>query len=324
MLTSIRLTNQKDNHKPTMQIAIFGIGALGCLLGAKLSPHAAVTLVGNWQTQIDKLRQAPLRYLHPDGNGGEIQLDVTDNPSTILPVDIAIVATKSPRTGQIAPLIPPILKSDGIVITLQNGLGNREILAEYSSETRCTQGVTTMGATLLEAGVIRFANVGHTTIATHPAIEAKLRALLAIMQAAQLSVELTSNIKPAVWEKLAVNAAINPLTAILRVPNGELLQSAWARQTMHDVATEISTLAASQWLSLPHHKLITHIEHIAQQTAYNRSSMLQDVERQAETEIEAICGVLVRLAETVGVPMPVTATLYRLVKTIENLYGVVV
>lgn len=322
MLTSIHLNKQHPSEERKLHIAIFGIGALGCLLGARLSPYADVVVVGKWEAQLEALHRDPLRYIHADGLESHIRLRATNDLDNLAPIDVAIVATKSQKTESAARDIVQVLKPTGMVITLQNGLGNLEILAHYLPEERCTIGITTVGATLEYPGVVREAGLGTSVLGTKPEIDADVRALAGVFARAGLMVEVNANVKPLVWRKLAVNAVINPLTAILRVPNGMLLQSAWAQMVMRDVAREVVSLAAVQWIALTAQDLIAYIEQVAQETAPNRSSMLQDVTRGVPTEIEAICGYMLRLADLNGVPMPTVATLYRMVKTLEDFYPV--
>ena len=120
------------------------------------------------------------------------------------------------------------------------------------------------------------------------------------------------------WGKLAVNAAINPLTALLRVPNGALLESPWAREVMRRAAGEVAAVAAARGIRLPFDDAGAQAEQVARQTALNRSSMLQDVLRGAESEIEAINGAVMRAAESAGVDVPANRLLYALVKALDE------
>ncbi|MGW8250924.1 MAG: ketopantoate reductase family protein, partial [Anaerolineales bacterium] len=99
------------------------------------------------------------------------------------------------------------------------------------------------------------------------------------------------------WGKLVINAAINPLTALLQVPNGELLERPTARSLMVSLAREAAAVAAAQKLRLPYDDPITAVEETATRTAANRSSMLQDVQRGMPTEIDAICGAIVHAGD---------------------------
>ncbi|RPI96130.1 MAG: 2-dehydropantoate 2-reductase, partial [Chloroflexi bacterium] len=113
---------------------------MGCLFGARLTPHADVTLIGRWPEQIAALQRGPLRLL--SGGGDEsIALCVTDDIESVDPVDVALVVTKTQKTAAAGEGAARILKPDGLAITLQNGVGNLEILAGLLGDDRVALGV---------------------------------------------------------------------------------------------------------------------------------------------------------------------------------------
>ncbi len=291
---------------------------MGCLFGARLSPHANLTLIGGWPEQIAALRLGRLRIVHPGGRTEYASLQATSHVETAGPVDVALILTKSPRTEAAARSAALILKPQGIAVTLQNGLGNDATLAAHVGAHRTTMGVTTEGAAVEGPGVLRFGGSGVTTLATHPAVDPAIRALADLFNRAGLDAEVVDDVSGLVWGKLAVNAAINPLTALLRVPNGVLLESEQARSLLADAAREVAAVAAAKGITLPFADPAAQAEAVAERTAANRSSMLQDVLRGVETEIEAICGAVAREGAALGVETPVNATLYRLVRAVEE------
>jgi 2-dehydropantoate 2-reductase len=121
-----------------------------------------------------------------------------------------------------------------------------------------------------------------------------------------------------VWGKLAINAAINPLTALLRIPNGELLARPSARSLMAAAAREAAAVATALGVRLAYPDPAAAVEAVARLTAANHSSMLQDVLRGAPTENDAICGPAVEAGERCGVSTPVLRTLGLLIKALEE------
>jgi 2-dehydropantoate 2-reductase len=121
------------------------------------------------------------------------------------------------------------------------------------------------------------------------------------------------------WSKLVINAAINPLTALLRVTNGQLLERPAARTLVAAAAREAADVAAALGLRLTYPDPVAAAESVARRTASNTSSMLQDVMRGAPTEIDAICGAIVSAGEEWGVPTPVNGILWLLVRALANL-----
>ncbi|MBN1119499.1 MAG: 2-dehydropantoate 2-reductase [Anaerolineae bacterium] len=302
-----------------MRIAIFGVGAMGCLFGARLSPLADVTLIGTWPEQIEALRRARLRFIYPDDEVDYVDLNAVETADTVDPVDVVIFITKAAYLHEAAQQAAQILAPGGLAVVLQNGIGVREIAAEFIDESRIVQGVTTQGAATDGPGVLRYAGGGLTTIATTPALDAQVRDLADLFNRAGIETELIGNIDSLVWGKLVLNAAANSLTAVLRVRNGLLLESESTLQLMADIALEVAAVAKAKGIALPYDDPVAYVEKACEQTATNRTSMLQDVERGAPTEIELICGAVMREGAALGVPTPVNATLYHLVKAIEDL-----
>lgn len=292
---------------------------MGTLFGAKLSPLTDVMLFGRWPEQIHALQHAPLHILYPDGHEEYVPLRATDNLDHADPIDIALILPKANKTTLAAEDAAQILKSDGVAITLQNGVGNLECIAEIVGAHRATLGVTMQGAsTDNRAGFLRYGGRGLTYLATRPAIDAHIQEFAVLLNTAGLATEVVDDVAGLVWGKLVVNASINPLTAILSVPNGALLESEWARQIMRESANEVAAIARAKGITLPHEDAAARAEEVAQRTATNYSSMLQDVLRGTPTEIEAISGAIMREGAKLGIATPVNTGLYRLVKAIEE------
>jgi 2-dehydropantoate 2-reductase len=201
-----------------------------------------------------------------------------------------------------------------LALTLQNGLGNRETLEQTLGAQRVALGVTTVGAYLVEPGLVQAAGAGMVSLGEHP----RLSFIKELLEKAGFNVRVVQDANALLWNKLIVNAAINPLTAILGVSNGALLENEDARALMGEVAREAAAVALAQGIQLTDPDPAALAEAVARRTAANRSSMLQDILRHAPTEIDAICGAIVRAGQQTGVPTPITRTLWRLVKALES------
>ena len=304
-------------EKSTLNIAIFGVGAMGTLFGSRLSPLANVTLFGSWLTQIETLQRDGLTVVHPDDTQSHHRLRVTNDLNEMPPADVTLILVKSHQTSRTARQAASILRPTGIAITLQNGLGNLEKLARAVGRNRSVLGVTAQGATVLAPGCLRHAVEGKTFIATTPDQEKALQAVADLFSSAGLETTLMDNADGLVWGKLAVNAGINPLTALLEVPNGALVEEETLRQIMSAAATEVAQVAAAQGIVLPFANAASHTAEVSRSTATNRSSMLQDISRVAPTEIDAISGAVVRFGHRLGIPTPVNEFLLRLIKDKE-------
>jgi 2-dehydropantoate 2-reductase len=296
-------------------ILIVGTGALGTLFAARLAASGAnVTLLGTWKNAIEAFNREGARLLQPDGSGTQFPVRATDDPLTCEGADLAIVLVKAWQTERAARQLEKCLPEHGLAVTLQNGLGNREILSARLGAGRVALGVTTTGATLLGPGLARIGGEGVISLEAHP----RSRELSGLLRGAGFRVEIVRDTNALVWGKLVINTAINPLTALLRIPNGALLERPGARLVMAALARETAAVATAQGVPLPFTDPVSKAEDVARQTAANRSSMLQDVKRGAPTEIDAICGAVVRAGEERGVQAPVNWTMWRLVSALQS------
>ena len=299
-----------------MRIVIIGAGAMGSLFGGLLSPVAEVNLVDPWQEHVDAICRDGLCLVE----GGEdkiLQLSATSDPADVSSADLAIIFLKSHQTEWGAQIARRILRPDGLALTLQNGLGNRDVLAQVLGSSRAWQGVTAHGATLLGPGRVRHAGFGPTHLETRPDIAARAEQVATLFQQAGIETHLSPDLDSLIWGKLVINVGINALTAILRVPNGVLGQTAPARALMDQAVEEAMQVVRAKGIQLPYDDPFNKVHDVCAATAGNRSSMLQDVLRGSRTEIEVINGAIVRESARLGLQSPVNQALTGLVRAIE-------
>ncbi len=289
-------------------ILIIGTGALATLFAARFSKAGAdVTILGTWQAALNALNEKGACLIDADDyKSSQPVRAVTECKST----DLALVLVKAWQTERAAQQLRNCLAPDGLAITLQNGLGNGEILASALEAERVVQGVTTTGAALVAPGVVRAGGEGLVSLEAHP----RLGAFTALLTEAGFQSEVVPSAASLIWSKLVINAAINPLSALLDVPNGALLKRPSARKLMGKLAIETAAVAEAQNIPLSFNDPVQAVEQIAERTARNSSSMRQDLRRGAPTEIEAICGAIMRAGRQHGVATPLNATCYQLVK----------
>jgi len=301
-----------------MHVAVVGIGAMGCLFGAKLSQEAEVTLIGHWPAQLTALRERGLRFIQPDGRSQTIHLAATNQPQSAAPADLALILVKSYQTRQAAETVRQLLSPHGMALTLQNGLGNLEELTAVLGPQRANLGITSEGAALIEPGVMRHAGTGHTYIADSRETAVPSREIVALLQAAGFPTSLAADPAGLVWGKLAINAGINPLTAVLQVPNGFLAENKAARLLMQQATQEVAQVAAAQNIKLPFADVAAQALAVAEATAANHSSMRQDLANGRPTEIGAICGEVVEYGRQYKIATPVNLVLQTAVQQAER------
>jgi 2-dehydropantoate 2-reductase len=295
-------------------VLVMGSGAMASLFAARLSAaNIPVIMYAVRPENVAALKQNGVCLVDKSGNERYYPITVVSQTDQCAAARYALVTVKSWQTQRTAWHLAECLASDGLALTLQNGIGNREQLAHVLGGERVTLGVTTIGATLLGPGRVQQAGEGVISLSAHP----RLAPLSNLLQTAGFVIETALDAAILLWGKLVINASINPLTALLHVPNGELLKRSQARALLQATAREAAAVAIAQGIRLPYPDPVVAAESIARNTSGNRSSMLQDVERGGPTEIDAICGAIVQAGEHTGVPTPINRTLWQLVKALE-------
>ena len=286
-----------------MRVLLFGCGAMACLFGARLSRVAQVTLVDAWAEGIAAIRERGIVF-EDFGETRTVRVDAELLGPQAARSDLAIVLVKSWQTAHIAGHISECLNPDGLAISLQNGLGNVELLGP-----RAFPGTTAEGATLLGPGHVRAGGSGPThVVAPSWVVDLLNRAGFDCRGCAPREAE------GLVWGKLSASCGINALTALLRMPNGSLLDSPDAADLMGRAATECAAVARARGVQLPFADPAAYAREVAEKTAGNQSSMLQDLLRGAPTECDAINGAVAREAKKAGVPAPVNEILWQLIR----------
>ncbi len=228
---------------------------------------------------------------------------------------------KSFHTKGAAEQIKPLLGINTKVLTLQNGLGNIEIISEIIGEERVIGGITNEGATLISRGSIRHAGRGETVIGTaNGKTPGQMRAIREVFNKVGFETKMTRDIKSLIWSKLIINVGINALSAITRLPNGKLTEFEGTKRILRDAVTEATRIAKRKRIKLIFDDPLAKVEAVCEGTSSNLSSMLQDVLRKKRTEIDSINGVIVRLGQELGISVPVNKLLVDLIKTIEASY----
>ncbi|MDD5692351.1 MAG: 2-dehydropantoate 2-reductase [Candidatus Omnitrophica bacterium] len=305
-----------------MTIVVVGAGAMGCLFSAFLSRSKEDI----WLLDKDKDKAAKINEngISLEGASGTWQAKVktTANIQDIGKSELILLCVKSFHTKSAVEQIKPLMGQNTRILTLQNGMGNIEVISELAGEERVIGGVTSEGATLLDAGKIRHAGRGETIIGMISGkTPVEMRSIREVFNKCGFETKMTRDIKALIWSKLIINAGINALTAITGLPNGKLTEFEGTKRILRDAVTEATRIAKRKRVKLLYDDPLAKVEAVCEGTAANLSSMLQDVLRKKRTEIDYINGVIVRLGQELGIPVPANKFLVDLVKTIESSYG---
>jgi 2-dehydropantoate 2-reductase len=236
--------------------------------------------------------------------------------------DIILLCVKSGAVRDGLLLAAKVAAPDGIVVTLQNGIGHLPLLQCLALPT--VLGVTSLGATLTAPGHVRYAGRGPTRLGfatpPQPGVVILVACLAELLCRADIEVVVVDHILEYVWAKLFVNVGINALTAITNCTNGELLATARTRTQLIQAVGEAVAVARASGISVAQDPVEATME-VCRATRHNISSMLQDVRNRKPTEIEAINGAVVREGRRLHVETPVNEELVRSIKAIERAYA---
>lgn len=331
------------------RVAIVGPGALGMMLAAALHPVADVCLVGRrpeWAEAV--MRRGIVCRGWPVGGAGAgadqaaaptataadaapaaggagagapsgvpINVRAVTDPKAAGPVDLLILVVKSGQTAGALPAIAELLAGGArAVLSLQNGLAHVSVLAEAIGWDKLIFGTCTYGVTRLDDTVCQLAGEGDIVLGSGPAA-AVWPDVADMLRRAGLRVSVAPDTLGAVWQKALINAGINPLTALLGIKNGALLEQPALQAVASAAVREGAAVAAAHGVALAGDPVAAMLD-VAARTAANRSSMLQDVTAGRHTEIDAICGEIVRLGDAAGIATPINEALVTLMNIKEE------
>ena len=299
-----------------MKVAVLGPGALGCLMAALFREAGAdVSLVDYRPERVARLRLRGIQVHTLEGGHRVIKVPVGLAPE-VGPCDLTIVAVKAYQTETAAQALPGLMSQGGMALTLQNGLGNLESIARTVGPERLLAGVGLLGVTAQDEGRIIYAGRGVIYIGAPAGSQVsaiEVAAVVDFFRRAGLSCQPREDIEAVLWEKLVINVGINPLTALLRVPNGVLLELPEAWEVAVAAAVEAQAVAQAAGLSLSGDPA-ARLRQVCTATAANRSSMLQDILAGRPTEIEALNAQVATRGRALGLPTPVNDLLTLLLR----------
>jgi 2-dehydropantoate 2-reductase len=301
-----------------MRVCIVGCGAVGSLFAATLATLAEVEV---WAYDLDTAHVQAINAhgLRLSGQADLVaQLTAVDDPGALPACDFGIVATKAMHTQQ-AIAASAHAFADGCVASVQNGLGNEEILAEHCA--RVIRGTTFPAGRLTAPGVVAWEVRGETTLGPFedaPAPLAEIERLAQACSAAGMPTAAVGDARGPQWRKVIFNAATNPLGALTGLSHGQVCEQPALRALASELVREGTAVASAQDITLDADPE-TLIDYAARpEVAYgHKSSMLQDIVAHRSTEIDFLNGGIARAGLRAGIPTPAHDAIWALVKGVE-------
>ncbi|GBC71904.1 2-dehydropantoate 2-reductase [Candidatus Calditenuaceae archaeon HR02] len=304
-----------------MRILVVGAGALGILFAGVMSRHGGdVTILTRRREAAEAISSNGV-IINEGKSSWRAWPNCTTDPRTASSTDLCLICVKSYDTETVARMVSPYLNERCIIATVQNGLNNVERLAEAFGPERVVAGYTLQASTLTGLNSVYHAYDGETVLGRHPSTTTPVEKIGRVadeLTRMGLKTSAVENVYPEVLTKLIINSVINPLTALLGVRNGELLEVqelSWVIDRLVEEGVEACYLLGAK---LSPGQVKSRVYEAIKATYENKSSMLQDIERGRRTEIEFINGALARILRAAGRPAPTNTLLTQLVLAAER------
>jgi 2-dehydropantoate 2-reductase len=299
-------------------IAIVGSGAVGGYYGARLAQHGCnvhFLLRGDYEA----VRQNGwvVRSKHGDFQLPAGSCNVYDNPAKMPAADLVVVALKATANDQYQSLIGPLVKEDTTILTLQNGLGNEERLAELFGADRVMGGLAFVCINRIGPGIIHHMDYGLVQLGEYsrPPGE-RLRSLAELWLSCNIKCIALQSLRRGRWEKLLWNIPFNGLSAVMDMTTDKLVAEEKGTALVRRIMDEVSAIALTQGVTLDEAMIEDKISSTRTMGAY-RTSMHIDRTSNRAMEVEAILGNPLKVAESVGVKVPCLRMLYEQAKAID-------
>lgn len=300
-----------------IELLVIGPGAMGCLYAGLMAENGVrVGLLDHRPERASLIDERGI-ILERDGEQTTVPVRCSADPDELGPADFALVCVKAYDTVSAMERALGALKDSASVLTLQNGLGNYEAIAEIVTASHVLAGTTTAGATLVRDGHLRVAARGMVQFGSPGGNARRIRATESLLVKGGIEHLVTRSVDDMLWAKAIMNAAINPLTALTGLTNGGLLQNTQLRVGLRAIVQEAAQVARRCGIFV-REDIVVAVETVCEQTAENRSSMLQDIRAGNRTEIDFINGAIVSRAEERGTQAPLCALLTGLVHGLEQ------
>ncbi len=304
-----------------LKIVIVGPGAMGCLFAGLLAaPGREVWLLDK---NPDRAALIERQGVIIEQGGGQTvhRVRATADPRAPGTAGLVVICVKAYDTREAGERARPTMGPGAGVLSLQNGIGNVEALVQAYGPDRVLAGTTAQGANLVAPGRVVHAGQGETVIGEPGGGTDRAAKAAALFRQSGIETAATNDLTALIWSKLVINAAINPLTAILGVRNGALPESPAAREIMARTVDEIQKICDKKGIRLLFPAPLEKALAVARATAENISSMCADVRARKRTEISEINGAVAREAAALGLGAPANLTLARLLTAMEETYS---
>ena len=299
-----------------MRIGVMAAGAVGGYFGGRLAAAGHDVVFFARGPHLAALRERGLKIESVKGDLQLPKVNVTDDPKTVAPVDIVLFAVKLWDTEQAGTLIRPIVNAGTRVITLQNGVDAVERLQPVLGADNVVGGAAYIATVIAAPGVIvhtsDFAQMRCGRVDGKP--DDKLAAFVAAAKAAKVDIELTETIDVERWKKFVFLVGLSSMTGATREPLGKILADPDTKAMFYGVMQEVVAVGRAKGVALPADFADDRMTYAATTPPGFKASLLHDLERGNRLEVDWLAGRVVALGRELGVPTPMNAAAYAVLK----------
>ncbi len=302
-----------------MKTAIIGAGAMGCLYACMLSEKHAVTLFDISREVVGAINTHGILCHEADGSERVFRVHARCDSDDTERFDLVILFVKDTVSESALAGNRGLIGKHTILLSLQNGMGNEEIMEKFVPRDGILLGTTKHNCVCTAPGEIYHSGAGVTHIGSPAHNRAMAEGVAEAFAACGVESEVCDNVRRLLWEKLFVNMTINPLTALLGTTIGALAENPFLREVAHDLLVEATAVAAADGEAFDAEELYVNLIRTAEVLSTGKASMYQDILNKRRTEVDFINGAVVRLGKKYGVPTPLHEQIVRLIHAKERL-----
>lgn len=307
-----------------MKILIAGAGAMACLTGGKLKTSGEqVRLYNRMNKHVETINKQGLRIVEKDNSVTQIELEIVQELKADEQVDILLVLLKAQANEVVLGKLRGKLAEETVIVTMQNGIGNAETIQQLFPNNTVVSGTLGHGASVENDGTIlhRGWSTNYLGNIEEGTAGKTLEDFAEKLSQAGMKTEVSADVNAVIWNKLFVNAAFNSVTALTRLKNGDILNTQEGEDLLRAVTAEAVLVARAEGVDADAEAVAEECLRMGRQDiGGNKSSMLMDILKKRQTEIEVINGGIVKLGKKHGIETPVNASLAGLIRIIEQNY----
>lgn len=297
-----------------MKTGIIGAGAMGSIFSYFFNEGGVETLFYEKDSSIVASLKNGLNVIAGE-KSVTVKTGISGNAGILKDCGIVFLFVKTYSTEEAVKEIKDSIKGDAIVVTLQNGLYNKELIARYIPEERIVYGSTSIGATKVDPATVRLGGIGNVVIGGKD--KKAIEAVEGLLEKSGIDVIVSDDPDTAIWKKAIINAGINPLGALLRVSNGMIVSNEYSLKLQEKLVRESVRVANASGIKLDADEMVETTRDVCEKTFANFCSMLQDVSAGRKTEIDNINGIIIEYGKRNSVDTSFNEAVYRLIKAGE-------